>query len=576
MVNLTIDGQLISVSEKTPIWEAAASVGILIPKLCFLKDINDIGACRVCVVEVEGTEILASACNTLVEEGMVIHTNSEKAMIARRTNVELILSQHDFRCATCVRSGNCELQKIANDLDMYDMPFVHEYEENNWNYKYPLIREAAKCIKCMRCVQVCDKIQDMNIWDVNNHGRRLNVGVYEGKDIEDTPCSLCGQCITHCPVGALRERDDVDRLLAAIADKDKIIVAQIAPAVRSAWGESFGLPRDKATVNRLVAALKRSGVDYVFDTTFTADLTIMEEGSEFLERLSKKEDNDGPLFTSCCPGWVRFAKAEFPEYTANLSTAKSPQQMFGAVAKSYYAQLLQVEPSRIFCLSIMPCTAKKHECDLPSMRDAGTGQDVDAVLTTREVDRYIKMKHILPEILKEEEFDTPLGVGTGAGVIFGATGGVMEAALRSAYYLMTGANPDPDAFKSVRGLEGTKEYEFDIAGNKVRTAVVSGLANARKLMEAIQSGQAEFDFVEIMACPGGCSGGGGQPIKEGMEQADVRGEKLYDLDKNSALRFSHENPAVQKVYEDFFEKPLSHKAHELLHTNHSVWDMPKG
>ena len=574
MVNLTIDNQKVSVPKGTTICNAAASVGIMIPKLCYLKELNEIGACRVCVVEIEGKDTLVASCNTLVEEGMVVYTHSRKAMNARRTNVELILSQHDYRCATCARSGNCELQNVANDLDIFQIRFPQKYEENNWNQDFPLIRDASKCIKCMRCVQICDKVQGLNIWDIVNTGKRTSVNVSEGRTIEEADCALCGQCITHCPVGALRERDDVERLVDAISDEDKIIVVQIAPAVRAAWGESLGMTRDQATVKRLVAALRRTGIDYIFDTDFSADLTIMEEGSELLERLGNKSNYSWPMFTSCCPGWVRFIKSQYPDMVPQLSTAKSPQQMFGAVAKSYYAQLLDVEPERIFSVSIMPCTAKKHEADLPVMNDAGGGQDVDVVLTTREVGRFLRAKHIKPQILKEEEFDMPLGIGTGAGVIFGVTGGVMEAALRSAHYLVTGSNPDPDAFKVVRGMDGIREAEVDIAGTKVRAAVVSGLGNTRKLMERIRSGEAQYDFVEVMACPGGCAGGGGQPICDGVELADVRGNKLYQLDRESELRFSHENPSITQIYKDFLEKPLSHKSHELLHTDHEAWQMP--
>ena len=568
MVKLWIDNQEVNVEKGTTILNAAASVGIKIPTLCFLKDLNEIGACRVCIVEIKGKDALVAACNTAVEEGMEIYTNSKRVMNARRTNVGLILSQHDYRCATCVRSGNCSLQKLANDLDILNVPFKEEYEEQEWDMDFPLIRDAKKCIKCMRCVQVCDKIQGMKVWDIINTGKRTNVGLREGMSIEDINCALCGQCITHCPVGALRERDDLNELVYAIADKKKVVVAQIAPAVRAAWGERFGLKREDATVKRLVAALRRTGIDYVFDTNFTADLTIMEEANEFIERLKNKDKYKFPMFTSCCPGWVRFVKYEYPELLPNLSTAKSPQQMFGAIAKTYYAQQLGVEPEEIYCLSIMPCTAKKYESQMACMDVTGTGPDVDSVITTREVGRLIRAEHIQLEHLKEEEFDEPLGCGSGAAVIFGATGGVMEAALRSAYYFLTGENPAPDAFKVVRGQDGVREAEVEIAGTKVRAAVVSGLGNTRRLIERIKKGEAEYDFVEVMACPGGCVGGGGQPIHEGEELAFERGKNLYYLDMNADIRYSHENPDVQKLYDEYFEKPNSHKSHMLLHTEH--------
>jgi NADP-reducing hydrogenase subunit HndD len=573
MVRLIIDNKEINVPKNTTIMEAAKMNDINIPNLCYLKDINEIGACRVCVVEIEGINRLVTSCNNVVEEGMVIYTNSPKVREARRINVELILSQHDARCASCVRSGNCSLQEVANNLGIIEVPYEEDLPHAQWTEGFPLVRNYEKCIKCMRCVQVCDKIQDMHIWDVANTGSRTRVDVSQNRRIEESDCALCGQCITHCPTAALRERDDLDKVYDALADKNKITVVQIAPAVRAAWGETLGVSREFATVNRLVAALRKIGFNYIFDTNFTADLTIMEEATEFLERLKNKEKAKFPMFTSCCPGWVRFVKTQYPDMVENLSSAKSPQQMFGAIAKSYYADLLGVDPSRIFSVSIMPCTAKKYETGLSVMRSAGAGQDVDVVLTTREVDRLIKAEHINPFTLKEEEFDRPLGVSSGAGVIFGATGGVMEAALRTAYYFVTGENPDPDAFKDVRGREGWREASFNINGAKIRVAIASGLGNTRRLIEAIRNGSVEYDFVEIMACPGGCAGGGGQPIHDGEELAYDRAEVLYGLDKINILRFSHENPSIIKCYEDFLGEPLSEKSHELLHTDQRAWEL---
>ncbi len=575
MVNLKIDGIDVSVPENTTILEAAAKAGINIPTLCFLKDINEIGACRICVVEIEGIEKLRAACNSPVEEGMSVLTDSPRVRQARKTNLQLILSQHDSKCTTCYRNGNCSLQSLAESFCLTGNSFPETPAANNWDYSYHLIREESKCIKCMRCVNVCDKIQTLKIWDVNGTGSRTTVGVTGGKKINEINCALCGQCITHCPVGALHERDDTAKAIKALDDENLVTVVQIAPAVRAAWGEHLGLTREEATVKKLVSALRKMGFNYIFDTNFSADLTIMEEGSEFVEKLTHKDENKFPMFTSCCPGWVRFIKTEYPDMVDMLSTAKSPQAMFGAVTKTYFAEKIGVKPENIFCISIMPCTSKKSECDIEALNSSGV-KDVDIVLTTREVDRLIKARGIDAKALEEEEFDSPLGDGSGAAVIFGATGGVMEAALRSAYFLVTGKNPDPDAFKAVRGFDGPwREAEINIDGTVIKVAVASGLGNTRQLIEAIRAGRVHYDFVEIMACPGGCGGGGGQPIHDGEELAPVRGENLYCLDKNNPIRFSHENPAVLKVYEEYFEKPLSHKAHELLHTDHFSWDVIK-
>ena len=455
------------------------------------------------------------------------------------------------------------------------LPYQKHLAREGWDFDFPIIRDNDKCIKCMRCIKVCENVQGLGIWDLTNRATHTAVGTRGRAPIGKTDCVACGQCITHCPTGALRERDDTETVFDALADPDKIVLVQIAPAVRSAWGEELGIPREEATVERLACALRRVGFEYVFDTDFSADLTIMEEGSEFVDRFTHRERYTWPMFTSCCPGWVRFVKTQFPKYVSHLSTAKSPQQMFGAVAKSYFAKKLGVDPHDIFVVSIMPCTAKKSEAALPTMRDACGDPDVDVVLSTREIVRMFRGEQINPAVLDETPFDSPLGSGTGAAVIFGATGGVMDAALRSAYYLVTGQNPDPDAFRDVRGMDGWKEAKFDIPGaGPVSVAVASGLLNTRKLMTALERGEGRYDFVEIMACPGGCAGGGGQPIHDGVELAEKRGSVLWNIDKAAPSRFSHENPEVHKLYREFMKKPLSDVSHHLLHTDHQAWKMP--
>ena len=580
MVNVTVNGRPVSLPEGATILEATKLAGCPVPTLCFMKDINEIGACRVCVVELEGADHLITACNNKCVEGMAIRTNTQKVREARRTNIELILSQHRTNCPTCNRDTSCQLKKIAHSINMDDvMNFRHEYPDDNWDRTFPLIRDESKCIKCMRCVSFCEKVQSLGVWDMVGTGSHTTVGVSGDRDIHNADCALCGQCITHCPVAALHVRDETKALFGlngALHDPDKIVVVQVAPAVRAAWGERFGLSPEIATEKRMVTALKRIGVDYVFDTNFTADLTIMEEGTEFLHRMQDGKEHKYPMFTSCCPGWIRFIKSQYPDMVEDLSTCKSPQQMFGAVTKAYFAKKIGVDPKKIVCVSIMPCVAKKAELDIPNINDAGYGKDVDYSITTREMCRMISADQIDIPMLPETDFDSPLGTGTGAAVIFGATGGVMEAALRTCAYVLTGENPDPDkSFLGARGMDGWKEAEYEVAGIKVRTAVVSGLGNARKLIRALRRGEVQYDFVEVMACPGGCVGGGGQPIHYNEEWAEQRGKVLYDYDAKNPMRFSHENPDVQALYQEFLGEPCGHISHHLLHTDHTGWQMPK-
>ena len=621
MVNAMVNGTPIALPEGSKVIEAVFASGNYVPTLCGLEGISDIGACRVCVVEIEGIERLVPACNTPLEDGMVIHTDTPRVLETRRVNVSLLLSQHDVQCATCVRNGNCVLQDLAQELNILDVPYEKEPTFTPWDESFPLIRDSSKCVRCLRCVQVCHKVQGCDVWDIKNRATRLDVGVRDGLPIEQAGCTLCGQCITHCPTGALRARDDIDAVLEALADPDVVCAVQVAPAVRTSWGETLDLPRELATEGRLAATFRALGFDYVFDTNFGADMTIMEEGSELLERLGGK--GTMPMFTSCCPGWVRYLKIKHPDKLAHLSSAKSPQQMFGALLKEYVGLKLGMVPprqgahelagvregaglgigvstnpvgtganddasvaaagetsaaasgpmgKRIFNVSCMPCVAKKYEAAVEEMVRE-TEPDVDAVLTVRELGRLIRLMHVNVAALDETPFDDPMNEGSGAAVIFGATGGVMEAALRSAYFLVNGTNPDPDAFVEVRGLDGWKEKSFDLGGHEVRVAVASGLANAEKLLAAIEAGEVEYDFVEVMACPGGCAGGGGQPIHEARELAGDRGQTLYALDRKRATRFSHENPNVTTCYEECLGEPLSHNAHELLHTDQEQWTL---
>lgn len=578
MVNITIDNRSFQVEDNCTIKEAAKKLGIEIPSLCFLKDINEIAACRVCVVEVEGIDRLVTACNNKVEENMVIYTNTPRVRQDRLRTVQMILSQHDCKCATCVRSGNCSLQKLSNDLNISENIFREDLEIQKWNKDFPLVRNSSKCIKCIRCIQVCDKVQSLNIWELEATGRKSTVNVSGLRSIEESDCSLCGQCITHCPVGALSERDDTEKFWKSVYNPKKTVVVQIAPAVRTAWAEETGIPRGEATVGLMYDALKKMGADYVFDTSFSADLTIMEEAYEFLDRFKSKSLGERPMFTSCCPGWIRFIKSQYPHLVPNLSTAKSPMQMFGSIIKTYFAEKLDKRPEDIVYVAIMPCLAKKGEVNMDFFDGEFAGHETDISLTTREFVRMMRSSQINIDFLENIEPDRLFHDYSGAGVIFGSTGGVMEAALRTAYYEIMGENPPLDAFEVVRAnskKDGLVEANFKLKDIDLKIGVVSGLSNTRKLLEDIEAGRKKFDFVEVMACPGGCVGGGGQPIHDGQELAYERSLNLYFLDDASNLRYSHENEDIKRLYKDFIERPNSPKAHRILHTDHNNWVMHK-
>ena len=572
MYKVTIDGIAVSAPKGSTILDAAQLAGVDIPTLCFMKKINEIGSCRVCVVEVEGQEALAAACNTPVFDGMVVRTATPRVIAARRSNVETILATHRSECTTCKRSGTCALQSVANSLGVADFDRDPEYAFEEWDESFPLQRDATKCIRCMRCVAECAKVQHCAVWETSGPAANRGVRVAGGVGIANAACALCGQCVTHCPTGALTARDDTSKVLDALADPQVITVVQVAPAIRSAWGEGVGLSRDEATQGCMASALRALGFDYVYDTDFAADLTIMEEANEFIEWI--KEEKPRPMFTSCCPGWVRFAKQHYPQFVGQLSTSKSPHEMLGATAKALLSEQASEQGKRVFVVSVMPCIAKKYEAGVPQL-SSEAGQDVDAVITTREFDRMLHMFNVNCAVLAESDFDDPLGTSTGAGTIFGRTGGVMEAALRSAAFFLTGEKPD---FETCDTTAATPEKPWvdktlEIAGMKLHIAIASGLGNTAKLLDALDAGEAIYDFVEIMACPSGCVGGGGQPIAFNCELARERAGVLNSLDGADVLRYSHENPDIKTLYERLYDHPLSQKAEELLHTNQAEWDI---
>ena len=571
-VNITINGMPLSVPANYTILEAARLAGIEIPTLCHMKGRNEIGACRICVVEVEKARSLVAACVMPVSEGMVIKTNSKKVMESRKMTIELLLSNHNRSCLQCVRSGNCELQTLAyefgvEDAGRFDGAKTESTEDTSAAH---LIRDNSKCILCRRCVAACHT--QTAVIGANNRGFDTVIGSAFNKDLNDVACISCGQCITACPTGALRERDDTQKVFDAINDPTKHVVIQTAPAVRAALGEEFGMEIGTNVEGKMVAALRRLGFDKVFDTDFSADLTIMEEANEFLDRVQ----NGGvlPLITSCSPGWIRYCEQFYPDMLDNLSSCKSPQQMFGAVVKTYYAEKNGIDPKDIFSVSVMPCTAKKYEIARDDQSAAGV-PDLDATITTRELARMIKKARIQFTKLPDEQFDNPLGEDTGAAVIFGATGGVMEAALRTAVDTLTGKDNESYEFTEVRGMEGVKEATYDVAGLKINVAVASGTDNAKKVLDAVKSGEKNYHFIEIMGCPGGCINGGGQPIHSQAEWATIdikglRAKALYDQDAAMPIRKSHQNPMIKTIYDEYFEKPGSHKAHKVLHTSYKA------
>ncbi len=571
MVNIKINGQSLSVPSNYTVLEAARSANIEIPTLCYLKDISKTGSCRMCIVEVVGARNLQAACVYPVSEGMEVLTNTKKVRDARRINLELLLSNHDRKCLTCDRNQKCELQKLADDLGVTTITYDGERNIYDIDEVSPsIVRDNNKCVLCRRCVSACKTIQTVSVIDATERGFKTAIASPFNKSLGEVPCVNCGQCIVACPTGALREKDNTDDVWNAINDPEKYVVVQTAPAVRAGLGEEFGLPIGTAVTGKMAAALRRMGFDGVFDTDTGADLTIMEEGTEFINRL--KNGGKLPLITSCSPGWIKFCEHNFPDFLDNLSSCKSPHQMFGAILKTYYAEKMGIDPAKMFVVSVMPCVAKKFESSRPEM-EANSLRDVDAVISTRELAKMIKESGILFNKLPDEKFDNPFEEASGAGVIFGATGGVMEAALRTVVEVLEGKNLDKLDFEAVRGTEGIKEATLTVAGTEVNVAVVSGLGNARKLLNDIRDGKANYHFVEIMACPGGCVTGGGQPIVDSQIRMDVdvkalRAAALYSEDKNLPIRKSHENPDIKLLYSEFLESPGSHKAHELLHTHY--------
>lgn len=566
MVNITIDGIQASVPNGSTILQAAKEVGIRIPTLCAHPDQSVKANCRVCVCEVEGNRLLQAACSQPVFEGMVVKTRTPKVIEARQTILELILANHPQDCLNCIRNGNCELQDLAKEYCIRENPFAMKTRGLPKDFSTPsLFRDPNKCVLCRRCMETCSVVQGVGALGLEGRGHNAMIVPSMGQDLADSPCVMCGQCIHACPVGAIGEVEYIDQLMAAIADPDTVVVTQMAPAVRVAVGEEVGMKTGEMPMDKLVAALRQIGFDYVLHTNFTADLTILEEGNELLQRLTT--GGKLPMFTSCSPGWINFCETYYPDLLDNLSTCKSPQQMFGSLVKTYWADKMNIEPQKIFSVSIMPCTAKKFEAARPEMNSSGY-QDVDIVLTTRELGRLLRMTGIDFAKIEPSGFDSWMGAYTGAAVIFGASGGVMEAALRTVYEVVMQEELKDVNFTVTRGIQGIKEAEVDLNGTVVKVAIANGLANARKVMDQVRAGESPYHFIEIMACPGGCIGGGGQPITKSNFKREQRIEGIYVEDEQCVIRKSHENPEVKAIYDEFLQEPLGHKSHELLHTHY--------
>ena len=572
LVTLTIDGQKVTVPEGTTILNAAKKAGIDIPTLCYLKEINEVGDCRMCIVEVEGRRGFATSCIQTVEEGMVVHTHTPNVLEARRVILDLIISNHAKDCLTCTRSGNCELQALATKFNVLNVEFPGEMSEHKIDNVSPsIVRDFNKCILCRRCVAACKNVQGIGAIDCINRGFESCISTVGDKSLNDVNCTNCGQCIEACPTGALHEKETINDVWVKLKDPDSYVVVQTAPAVRVALGEEFGMEIGTNVAGKMVTALKRLGFDKVFDTNTGADFTIMEEANEFVERF--KANDNLPMITSCSPGWVKYIEMNYPELLPHLSSCKSPHEMFGALIKSYYAEKENIDPKKIYMVSVMPCIAKKFERERPEMKNDGLW-NVDNAITTRELSRMIKQANIEFTKLEDSKFDDPMGEATGAGAIFGTTGGVMEAALRTAQDTLTGENLDKINFEQVRGEKGIKRATINIAGKEIKVVAASGLSNAKTILEEIKQGKADYQFVEIMACPGGCIMGGGQPIKSSKIRAEVdvqklRANALYSIDEKSTIRKSHENPIIKKIYKEYLGNPGSKLAHELLHTKYT-------